>query len=264
MAAVNMFDFVPAGLIHSLVADPRFPFAVAITALSGLVRGFSGFGSALIYIPLIAAIYEPRIAALTLLITDFVASAPLTFAQARKCNWREVAPMTVAAALTVPFGALALQFLDPIILRWGIAGLVTMLVVVLMSGWRHNITPGIPASACVGLAAGFGAGATQIAAPLPIIYWLGGPSSAALVRANLMVFLLLLESVSIMVYAARGLFAADILMLSVLLGPVFIVSIAIGARLFKGAAELTYRRVAYAIVALSALVSLPLFDGLFR
>ena len=244
-----MFDFVPAGLIHSLVADPRFPFAVAITALSGLVRGFSGFGSALIYIPLIAAIYEPRIAALTLLITDFVASAPLTFAQARKCNWREVAPMTVAAALTVPFGALALQFLDPIILRWGLAGLVT---------------PGIPASACVGLAAGFGAGATQIAAPLPIIYWLGGPSSAALVRANLMVFLLLLESVSIMGYAARGLFAAEILMLSVLLGPVFIVSIAIGARLFKGAAELTYRRVAYAIVALSALVSLPLFDGLFR
>ncbi len=36
---------------------------MAIAALSGLVRGFSGFGSALIYMPLMAAIYDPRIAA---------------------------------------------------------------------------------------------------------------------------------------------------------------------------------------------------------
>jgi len=34
----------------AVVADRRFIAAVAISALSGLVRGFSGFGSALIYI----------------------------------------------------------------------------------------------------------------------------------------------------------------------------------------------------------------------
>ena len=28
------------------VADPRFPIALGIAALAGLVRGFSGFGSA--------------------------------------------------------------------------------------------------------------------------------------------------------------------------------------------------------------------------
>ena len=43
--------------------DNRFVAAVLIAALAGLVRGFSGFGSALIYMPLIAAVYEPRIAA---------------------------------------------------------------------------------------------------------------------------------------------------------------------------------------------------------
>jgi hypothetical protein len=30
------------------VADPRLPIAIGIAALSGMVRGFSGFGSALI------------------------------------------------------------------------------------------------------------------------------------------------------------------------------------------------------------------------
>jgi hypothetical protein len=37
-----------------------------------------------------------------------------------------------------------------------------------------------------------------------------------------------------------------------------------GAWLFKGSSELVYRRIAYAIVALAALVSLPAFDGLIR
>jgi uncharacterized membrane protein YfcA len=31
--------------------------------LAGAARGFSGFGSALIYVPLISAIYDPRTAA---------------------------------------------------------------------------------------------------------------------------------------------------------------------------------------------------------
>ena len=44
-------------------ADPRFAYALGIATLAGLVRGFSGFGSALIYMPLISAIYSPAVAA---------------------------------------------------------------------------------------------------------------------------------------------------------------------------------------------------------
>ena len=58
--------------------DRRFWPAIAIAALSGLVRGFSGFGSAMIYMPLVAAVYEPRIAAVTLLTIDTLCTAPFT------------------------------------------------------------------------------------------------------------------------------------------------------------------------------------------
>ena len=44
----------------------------------------------------------------------------------------------------------------------------------------------------------------------------------------------------------------------------YFAALTLGARLFRGASELTYRRIAYAIVALAALVSLPLFDGMLR
>src|SRR5947209_11576436 len=94
--------------ISAALADRRFAAAVAISTLSGFVRGFSGFGSALIYIPLIAAVYEPRIAAPTLLLIDLVGSTPFTIRELPRCNWREVLPITLAAAVAVAFGTLAL------------------------------------------------------------------------------------------------------------------------------------------------------------
>jgi hypothetical protein len=69
-------SLLDSSIFTAAIADPRFAAAVAISALSGLVRGFSGFGSAMIYMPLIAAVYEPRIAGATLLLIDFVASSP--------------------------------------------------------------------------------------------------------------------------------------------------------------------------------------------
>ena len=125
-----------------------------IAALSGFVRGFSGFGSALIYIPLIAAVYEPRIAAPTLLLIDLIGSAPFTIRELPRCNWREVGPVTTAAALAVPFGIMALVLIDPIVLRWFIAALVLGLLAVLVSGWRYRGTPTLPVTVGVGTVRG--------------------------------------------------------------------------------------------------------------
>jgi hypothetical protein len=44
-----VIDFLPdSTTFAATVADPRFPVAVVVSALAGLVRGFSGFGSALV------------------------------------------------------------------------------------------------------------------------------------------------------------------------------------------------------------------------
>ena len=194
--SVNLSDYVsdfPAlSVFADAVADRRFVAAAIVSALSGLVRGFSGFGSALIYIPLISAIYEPRIAAATLLLIDFVSSTPFSLREFPRCNWREVAPVALVAAVMTPIGALALIFADPVVLRWIICGLVLMLLAVLASGWRYHGRPTLPVMAAVGAVAGLGSGAVQIAGPPVIVFWLGGRSDAITVRANLMVFFVLI------------------------------------------------------------------------
>jgi uncharacterized membrane protein YfcA len=259
-----VIDLPDMTAISAALADRRFAVAVAIAALSGFARGFSGFGSALIYIPLIAAVYDPRIAAATLLLIDLVGSAPFTIRQLPRCNWREVVPVTAAAALAVPLGTLALIWVDPIALRWFIAVLVLTLLAVLASGWRYHGNPTLPVSIAVGLFAGFGSGAVQIAGPAVIIFWLGGSSNAVVVRANLMVFFLLMGFITGAAYVAQGIMTADVLALAVLLGVPFMLAMWAGARWFHGASEQAYRRAAYAIITLAALVSMPLWDTWLR
>lgn len=251
-------------LFAGAVADHRFWIALSIAILAGVVRGFSGFGSAQIYIPLIAAVYSPRVAAVTLLIIDTLGAAPFAVRAFAYCTWREVLPMYIAAAIAVPIGTWALLVIDPVVLRWFIAVLVLSLVVILASGWRYHGRPSLQVTTAVGLFSGFGSGAVQIAGPPVLIYWLGTANKVITVRANFLVYFLLLGLTSCAVYFWQGLFTPEALALALLLAIPFFLATAAGAKYFHGASDVLYRRIAYAIIALAALVSLPVLDRFFR
>ena len=229
------------------------------------MRGFSGFGGALIYMPLIAAIYDPRIAAVTLLLVDFVSSTPFAMPEVRRCTWREVLPISIAMAVTVPFGTCLLIVLDPIVLRWGIALLVLEPRRRADVGLALSRPAALPITIGVGMFAGVGAGAVQIAGPPVILYWLSRGNNAATLRANLMVFFLFCGVMLIAVYGrARPVHGAPIA-LSLLLGVPYHRRRRRSARdFFHGASDRLYRRVAYAIFALAALLSLPVLDPILR
>src|ERR1700726_3023235 len=79
--------------------------AICVVAfIAGTARGFSGFGAALIFMPLASSLAAPRLVAALLLIIDFVAAAPLlpnAWKQAdRKATW----VMVAGALLGVPVG----------------------------------------------------------------------------------------------------------------------------------------------------------------
>jgi len=256
--------FPDSMLFAATIEDRRFWAALAIAVLAGVVRGFSGFGSALIYIPLVAAVYSPPVAAVTLLLIDSFGAAPFSVRSFAHCSWREILPIYIAAAIAIPFGTMSLLILDPTFLRWCIAVVILLLLSVLVSGWRYHGRPRLPLTAAIGLFSGFGGGAAQIAGPAVIIYWLGTEKNAAIVRANLLVYFLLLDLTLCVSYFVQGLFTPELVALALLLGVPFFIATAVGATLFHGSSDLLYRSIAYAIIAASALISLPVFDRLFR
>src|SRR5262245_25959592 len=92
--------------------------------VAGLVRGLSGFGSAMIFIPVASALTDPPTAVVLLFVTDELLTVPMVVAATRRCAWREVLPLSLGAALTVPLGVWLLVVVNPIAMRWVISILI--------------------------------------------------------------------------------------------------------------------------------------------
>lgn len=246
----------------AVLADPLVYLVIGIAFVTGFVRGFSGFGSALIYIPLTSAVFGPKMAAATFVIMDLITAFPFLRAVGPRAAWREVLPIAIAAAIGVQFGTQILRFADPTNLRWGVCVFVALIVIVLASGWRYRKSPTLWLTFAVGLIAGVIGGAAQISGPPVIIYWLGGMHPPDVLRANFLWYFTLFNVAATITYAWYGLITAQALAITVLITPVCMVGMWLGGKLFPYASERTYRRIAYAIVAFSAIAGLPLWDNL--
>jgi hypothetical protein len=142
--------------------------------------------------------------------------------------------------------------------------MILALLGVLISGWRLRGTASLPLTLGVGLVSGVSGGATQLVGPIAIVYWLGSHATSSVVRANLMVFFALTGAILVATYIFQGLFPPDVIALALVIAVPYIVTLNAGTFFFKGSSESLYRRIAYAIVAGAALISLPIFDGIFR
>lgn len=252
-----------SGLFGSLDASS---LAIALFAIvvGGVVRGFAGFGAGMIFMPVASTLMDPRLAAATFLVVDSLITLPIVFRSARICNWKTVMPAVIGAALFVPAGTYVLAVTDTLTLRWALSGVVIVLLGLLATGWRYKGTPTVAVSLGVGASAGFLGGVSQISGPPVVAFWLSGPENPAIIRANLMVFFTLGSVMTYVAYAIGGFFSLDVFRLLIAAAPAYALAIYIGARGFGKASPMLYRAVAYGLIALAALTSLPVLDGLLR
>src|SRR5262245_48605258 len=197
-------------------STPALLFLAASALTAGLARGFSGFGGALIFVPLASAVVGPRAAAPLLLIVDAVAAAGLIPNAWQRAGRREVATMAAGALFGVPLGAWLLKNADPLALRWGLAAAVTALLAVLIAGWRYRGRRTRPVTAGVGLLGGVLSGSAQIGGPPVVAYWLSSALGPEVVRANIVLYFAIITVFSGVAYLASGLLTRAVLVLALL------------------------------------------------
>jgi len=251
-------------LIIPDLSGATYALLIITVVLAGMVRGFSGFGSALIFMPVASSLIDPRLAAGVFLFVDLFVALPLVVKALGVCDWRTVWPAALGGILLTPFGTLVLVGGDVLALRWAISLLALALLGLIASGWRYGGAPRWPVSLGVGASAGFMGGLAQIAGPPVIAYWMSGPALAAIIRANIIVFFFIVGFSTLISYWVNGVFSDETPGLTIVLLPAYGMALFAGTRVFRHASEMSYRRIAFVLIALAAIVSLPLFDGLFR
>lgn len=232
---------------------------IATALLAGLARGFSGFGSALIFVPIASAVVGPRVAVPLLMLVENFTAFPLIPSAWRLSQRGQVMVVSAGALAGLPVGVWLLVTLDPVPLRWAMCVLVGAAAVLLASGWHFSGRPTLRLSLAVGATSGLFAGAAEMGGPPIVAYWLGSDAPAARVRANLVLFLAITGAMAVVVFLVGGLLSRDVLLLTAVVAPAFGGGLWVGSRLFGLASEQTFRRICLALIALAAIIGMPLW-----
>jgi len=250
---------MPDALISAL-AMPGLIWVAMAALVGGVVRGFSGFGTGMIYLPVAAQVLPPFWAILTLVMMDLFGPVPNLRRAWRDAHKADLARLALGALALLPLGLLVLSLIQPQSFRYAVSFLALGLLVCLVLGlrWRGTLRP--PLVFAIGGVSGFLGGLTGLAGPPVILTYLASPHGPAVIRANTMLHLFFFDILLIAMIGARGELNWTPVVIGLMMAVPNILGNMIGAAIFDPERESLYRAVAYGVIAVSAISGLPLWD----
>jgi hypothetical protein len=243
----------------ALAATPlAWPLWIALGAsfLAGLMRGFAGFGSAMMLAPVFAVLMGPAHMVPVIMAMELPIGAVIFMETRKQTEWRFVGPMAAAAVVTMPLGVWLLLTIDTRVLTVVISIVVILFVGILASGWRYRG----PRRTWLGMSLGGMSGAmmatTSVGGPPILLYMLAGKDSASTVRANIVAYFLVTSAVVVVMVLAAAPTAATALVDATTFLPTMWLGTWLGSRAHHGASDVVYRRIAYVVLLVAAGIGL--------
>jgi len=247
-------------MLVSALAVPGLVWLVSGALVAGVVRGFAGFGTAMIYLPVAGQFLSPFEALTTLICMDLIGPIPNVPRALRDGDQSDLVRLGTGLVFGVPIGVYALSLVAPEVFRYGVSTIAIILLVLLISGVRYSRQlPGRMIVATGGLG-GILAGSTGLPGPPVIMLYMASKHPPQVIRANSMLYLLTADFVMLGVLALFGHLVISAIGLGLVLAVPYLLGNLAGAAIFNPAREKVYRVAAYSIIAISAINGLPLFD----
>ena len=231
---------------------------IATMVLAGFMRGFTGFGSALIVIMIFSAIFGPVVAVAIACMTGLPMVLQLIPTAIRHSERAFVLPFAIPAFIAAPFGTLVLVSMDPALMKIAISLFILAAVGLMHWGWRSRGTIGFKTLFCFGIGAGLVQGAGGVGGPPVVVLALSQQSNASTQRANVIASTSALALSSPFPLWYYGLLTPNVLMLSLVLFPLFTVSGWLGARFFSGGGKRHFRGTSLLMLAVIGVITLGL------
>jgi hypothetical protein len=254
-----MPEAVSAALAAAL-ETPGLVWMILTIGAAGLVRGFTGFGTAMIFVPVGTQFLPTADVVFLMAMTGIFSTSALLPAAWREADKAEVSALAIAAGITVPAGLWIMAQLDTLTLRWVATGVIGVTLTAVITGWRWKGELGWPGRFGIGGAAGTVGGMTGLTGPVVIIFYLANARDVARVRANTIVFLGALDAVIVTNLAFGGMASLQTMWVVAMLTVPYLVTTLIGKALFDPGLEKIYRVVSYSVITLAVVSGLPVLD----
>lgn len=219
-------------------------------AVAGALRGFSGFGAALVLAPVVSLIVGAHVAVPAIMLSIFVTTAQLIAPTWRHVQWSDQLTLSLSGCVGVPAGVALLIYIDPELMRRSISALTVLLALFLLAGWRSSRPPSRFGAAAMGGLGGVLSGSTSLGGPPVVAYLLAGPGSAAQTRASLIYYFAFTQMMALIVYWVGGLMSWEVVATAAAVAPSLLLGTWAGAKLFHLASERIFRLAALTILLL--------------
>jgi len=235
-----------------------FAAAMAAVVLAGVLRGFAGFGAALVVVPVLSIVYAPVVAVPISFLSGLPALLQMLPTAVRHADRAFITPVAVAAFALTPLGAWALAIAPAGPMKIAVALAVLAMVWFMHRGWRLERRPGRWALATAGGVAGLIQGAAGIGGPPVVTMALVSADDPVRQRANVIAAVTALSLATALPLWRLGLFTQEVIALSLLFVPAHSVAAWLGARWFERSGHRHYRQAALAILFAVGLITLAM------
>lgn len=250
--------FDPSSLREMGLFDPIMFFALATVALGGALRGFTGFGGALVIVPALSIIFTPQEAVPMHAVLEIPGLLQLMPTAIRHADRPTVVPMILALIISIPVGVGMLAAINPELMRIIISVVVLLMVALIATKWRYSGPVRLPVSLGAGATGGLIHGMTGVGGPVIVSVLMARDDATDTIRANIIAMMGSLISIGLPVLWAYGLLTPRVLIVGAIAAPVYLGSITIGSRFYAGSGKEFHRVVSLimlTVIGISTLIA---------
>jgi uncharacterized membrane protein YfcA len=227
-----------------------------IIFIASLVRGFTGFGLALVAVPLIQFFLPVSDTAVFIALVNICFSLLYFRRSKRYIKGQPIGTMALWTGAGVAAGTVILKFVNPAYIQmvWGV--LILLIVIALIRGVNFGIRSERSAFRLSGMLGGILAGATGITGPPVAIILSSVKTPKEKFSAVLSLFILFAVSFAFVFYYAAGLIHVRTLLLALTTIPAMLAGLYIGDRLVSRINQKTFTAVIYVVLVIMGIITL--------
>jgi uncharacterized protein len=232
--------------------DPALAvFVIAVVLLAATTQAVTGFGFALVAMPLFVILLDVRDAVVLTALLALVNAILMAVRGRADVPWSTVGPLLAGAVAGMPFGLAVLLLVPADALRAGVGVVTLVMVAALVRGLRFG-TRSTRSELAVGGAAGVLTTSTAVNGPPVVLYLQGREHAPDEFRAALAVFFTASGAISSTIFAASGVMTPHAVALWAIAVPFVFIGNGAGRRLAGLLKAEVFRRVVLVLLVASA------------
>jgi uncharacterized membrane protein YfcA len=244
------------------LSGPVLAGAIAITVLAASCQSLTGFGFALVMVPLLSLIWDVKSAVVMSTTLGTIMLVPLLLEVRRHVSVGIAGRLLLGSLVGIPLGVVVLDRIDPEALKV-LVGAVVIIASLLLYFAPQVRWPdaGGSTAVVVGAISGMLRGSTSMGGPPSVIYLLGVERHMETFRGTLLAFFLPASVITVVVLAAAGKVTPEILRTSAIGLPALVAGLFLGGWVRSWMPESVFRAVVLGVLIATSIAVIVSASG---